>query len=201
MAARPMIRRAVTRRRIAGGMLIAAAFCFAMLGVGIWIPAKAGLAQILLERAWSQARAGRLEAKPWPWADTFPVARLSIPGLGVSWIVLSGASGRNLAFAPSHLDGSAAPGDPGVSVIAAHRDTHFRALEDLAPGTEILVETPTGDMHRFRVARTEVVDVRTTRLRLDSETPVLVLSTCYPFDAIRAGGPLRFLIEAEAVPG
>ena len=43
---------------------------------GVWIHAKAVLAQILLERAWQQTRDGGERVRPWPWADTWPVARL-----------------------------------------------------------------------------------------------------------------------------
>ena len=167
------------------------------LAAGFWIPAKATLAQVLLERSWQAVRGGSADAKPWPWADTSPVAQLSIPALDLRWIVLAGASGRNLAFAPTQLDGSAAPGAAGVMVVAAHRDTHFARLGDIAAGTEVLVEDSRGIVHRYEVTATHVVDSRTARIRLDADRPVLMLSTCYPFDALGAGGPLRFLVEAE----
>jgi len=41
----------------------------------------------------------------------------------------------------------------------------------------------------------EIADARTTDLRLDDGTS-LVLVTCYPFDAIDAGGPLRYVVTA-----
>src|SRR5262249_61701653 len=62
-----------------------------------WIPVKAQVAQILLLRAWDRTRAGTATAKPWPWADTWPVGRLRVPRLGVDEIVLAGASGNALA--------------------------------------------------------------------------------------------------------
>jgi sortase A len=153
----------------------------------------------LLERAWIEALAGRGEAKPWPWADTSPLARLSIPALDTSWIVLAGASGRNLAFAPAHMDGSAAPGEPGVTVIAGHRDTHFRALERIEPGMGVVLEDARGRTHVYLVTGVEVVDSTEAVLRLDATSPKLLLATCYPFDAVTAGGPLRFIVTAEAV--
>jgi sortase A len=171
-----------------------------MLAMGYWIPVKAEVAQILLERAWFRARSGQADAKPWPWADTAPIARLSIPGFGVSWVVLSGASGRNLAFAPSHLDGSAPPGATGASVIAGHRDTHFAILEELQAGTEIVLEDSGGRIFHYEVVRTHIVDADRAHLRLDSESPSLLLVTCYPFDALTAGGSLRFVVEANSVP-
>lgn len=170
-----------------------------MLAIGFWIPAKAQLAQHLLENAWHRERAGAAEARPWPWADTSPLARLSIPSLNSSWIVLSGASGRTLAFAPAHMDGSALPGADGVTVIAGHRDTHFEVLEDIAPGTTIVVENTSGEVHRFAVTGTEIVDSTSARIRLDADRPRLLLVTCYPFDAVTAGGPLRYLVSADAI--
>lgn len=173
----------------------------ALLATGFYMPAKAGLSRILLERAWQSARRGDDDARPWPWADTVPFAKLTIPQLGVDFVVLSGASGRNLAFAPAHLDGSALPGEAGVSVIAAHRDTHFERLGELAPGAVLMLEDAAGRLHRYTVTDSEVIDATTTRLALDAARPVLVLSTCYPFNALSAGGPLRYLVYAEAVPG
>ena len=115
-------------RRLAVGALIALGV--ALLAAGFWLPAKAELAQHLLNRAWQRTTDGDAAAKPWPWADTHPVARLTLPGSDEPLTVLAGASGRNLAFAPTLLDGSAGPGAHGVSVIAGHRDTHFRAARD-----------------------------------------------------------------------
>lgn len=169
----------------------------AELAAGYWIPVKAALAQHLLERAWDEARAGRPDARPWPWADTAPIARLSVPSLSASWVVLSGASGRNLAFAPSHMDGSAQPGEPGVTVIAGHRDTHFEVLQSLERGAKFELQGTDGVRYDYWVTRMEIVNADETELRLDGDTSKLVLVTCYPFDALRAGGPLRYVITAE----
>ena len=171
----------------------------ATLMLGFWIPVKAELAQILLERAWTEVRSGRVATRPWPWADTSPIARLAIPELGVSWIVLAGASGRNLAFAPSHMDGSAMPGDIGVAMISGHRDTHFAVLEQLGVGAKLVVETADGATYSYQVTTTQIVDSTHARIRLDSSERLLVLTTCYPFDAVTAGGPLRFIVEAKSL--
>jgi len=180
---------------------LATAAAVAALATGFWIPAKAALAQILLERAWQSAREGNDDARPWPWADTVPIARLTIPQLGVTFVVLSGASGRNLAFAPSHLDGSALPGENGLGVIAGHRDTHFDRLGELEPGAVLTLEDQDGQSFSYTVTGTEIVDSTKTEIRLDGDRPLLLLSTCYPFDALTAGGPLRYLVFAEMLPG
>ena len=123
----------------------------ASFGQGLYILAKAQLAQVLLHGAWERTRATGLAAKPWPWADTHPVARLMAPGQDADVLVLAGASGRTLAFGPGHLDGSAQPGDPGNAVITAHRDTHFRFLKDVGPGDAIVVERADGATRHFRI--------------------------------------------------
>ena len=187
------------RRMLRATVWFGVASAVAALAVGFWIPAKAELAQYLLERAWNEERAGRGETKPWPWADTSPLARLSIPSLDASWVVLSGATGRSLAFAPAHMDGSAMPGNDGVTVIAGHRDTHFSVLEHIELGANIALDGTNGETHWFRVVDLRVVDSTTARIRLDATLPKLLLTTCYPFDAVTAGGPLRYVVLAEAV--
>jgi sortase A len=167
------------------------------LGHGVWIHAKARLAQLLLQRAWERTLRGEAAAKPWPWADTWPVARLRVPAHGVDLIVLSGVNGRTLAFGPGHAPDSAAPGTPGTEIVTAHRDTHFRFLERVRQGDEILVEAPGRPTVRFRVQELAVVDSRSAVIRGELRAAALVLMTCYPFDALVPGGPLRYVVTAR----
>lgn len=174
------------------------------LVIGLWnigqagtIHAKAWLAQVLISQAWERTLAGETQVKPWPWADTWPVARLRAPRQGIERFVLAGANGRSIAFGPGHLFGSAQPGMPGNSVIGAHRDTHFAFLQWLENGDEIEVETPSGHVQVYRVSDHEVVDKTATHvLAAHPGEPRLTLITCYPFDALRAGGPLRYVVTA-----
>ncbi|MFP6625625.1 MAG: sortase, partial [Deltaproteobacteria bacterium] len=96
------------------------------IGGAVYIHAKAELSQVLLKRAWARTLEYGEPSRPWPWADTWPVARLRVPRLGIDQVVLAGASGASLAFAPGHLSGTASPGETGSTVISGHRDTHFR---------------------------------------------------------------------------
>ena len=172
------------------------------VGHGVWIYAKARLAQHLLLRAWARILAGESDARPWPWADTWPVARLRVPAHGADLIVLDGVSGRTLAFGPGHAGGSARPGAAGTAIISGHRDTHFSFLQRVRPGDEVIVDTPGHPPARFRVREMAVVDSRTAVVRSDGDGEAgLVLLTCYPFDAIRPGGPLRYVVTAEATSG
>ena len=166
-----------------------------------WIHAKAILAQVLLERSW-QARLNGAEmsaAKPWPWADTAPVARLQVPRLEVDQIVLAGTSGRSLAFGPGHLTGTSLPGERGNSVITGHRDTHFNFIGELRTGDTFRVQRPDGTWARYRVAGGEVVDARTAQLVNTPDRSVVTLVTCYPFNSRDYNQPWRYAVFGEEI--
>jgi len=187
------------RDRSPGTWLVACLLClgFWQLGQGAYIPAKAWLAQELMQRAWQRTSDDDDREVPWPWADTWPVARLIARSGDVDLIVLSGGSGRTLAFGPGHLSASSMPGQNGNAVIAGHRDTHFNFLRHLTPGETLLVEKADGGQHLFQVVGMDVVDSRRGSLLLDTEVPMLSLVTCYPFNTDEAGGPLRFVVTAK----
>lgn len=166
------------------------------MGHGVWIYAKAQLAQYLLQRAWERTLHGEAQAKPWPWADTWPMARLQMPKYGVDLILLAGASGRTLAFGPGHASSSASPGKRGTTIVSGHRDTHFRFLARVSPGDVVFVETPAKERFRYRIIRADIVDARKATIATSPEA-ALVLVTCYPFDSILPGGAFRYIVTAE----
>jgi sortase A len=179
---------------LAAVMLLAAGGVW-QLGSALFIPAKAVVAQILLHRAWDRTLAGEANVKPWPWADTWPVARLKLPDTGTDLIVLAGASGQALAFGPGHVGGTVAPGRPGLSMIGGHRDTHLKALARLKPGSRVQIQRPDGATRMYRVDATTIADSRHP-WAAPEDVDRLVLVTCYPFDALIPGGPLRYLVHA-----
>ena len=179
--------------------LVACLLClgFWQLGQGAYIPAKAWMAQELMQRAWSRGTQGTQQPVPWPWADTWPVARLSAKSGEIELIVLAGGSGRTLAFGPGHLSASALPGETGNTVIAGHRDTHFSFLRDVEIGESIVIETLSGPKHLYKVVGIDVVDSRRGSLLLDTDEAFLSLVTCYPFEALDPGGPMRYVVTAK----
>ena len=182
--------------------LAAVAFSISLwqLGQGSYIQAKAWLAQVLIKQAWARTLEGEAQARPWPWADTWPVARLTVPGRDIERYVLAGANGRTIAFGPGHVFGTPLPGETGNSVIGAHRDTHFAFLRELQPGEEIVVQKSVSVTRRYRVAGAGIVDKSETRVLVQAPGETrLTLITCYPFDALRAGGPLRYVVTAKAI--
>ena len=192
---------AVQSRRLRK-LAVACLLClgFWSLGQGAYIPAKAWLAQELMQRAWTRGSHGEAQPVPWPWADTWLVARLSAKAGAVNLIVLAGGSGRTLAFGPGHLSASAFPGETGNSVIAGHRDTHFEFLRDVEVGEGLEIETIAGRRHRYEVVGVDVVDARRGSLVLDTGEAMLSLVTCYPFGATDPGGPLRYVVTARKMP-
>ena len=172
----------------------------ALFGNGVYLYAKARVAQLLLARAWSRTLHGEHDVKPWSWADTWPVAKIEFPRQHSSAIVLAGASGRTMAFGPGHIDGTAMPGQRGNCAISAHRDTQFAVLRDVAAGDPIVMQTRDGRMLRYRVRHARVVDRRDTSVLASSAGATLTLITCYPFDAVVPGGPLRYAVVATSAP-
>ncbi len=192
-------RRVGSRRIVIATILILTLAGGTALAQGLWIVAKAVAGQVLLQLAWQRSLESATPLAPWPWADTRPIARLYAPAQHANLLVLSGATGRTLAWGPGHLDGSAAPGGPGHAVITAHRDTHFAFLAHVAPGEEIVVERVDRSRHRYRIVATTIVDHRALRLASDVAVPTLTLVTCWPFDAVNPGGPLRYVVTAHGV--
>lgn len=174
--------------RLAGACLLVALCCFTHAGL---LHAKAILAQWLIERSWQQSSYPG-QQKPWPWADSWPVAKLGIGHHG--FYVLAGAHGTSLAFGPGLISGTSAPGQPGATVIAGHRDTHFSILGQVEIDDVIRLENHKGEFE-YQVEELRVVDVRTEPgLRYEQEgTSLLALVTCYPLDSVKPG-PLRLVV-------
>lgn len=166
------------------------------IGEGSWIYAKARLAQYLLQRAWSRTLAGDVTTKPWPWADTWPVARLIVPTQHIDQIVLEGAYGRTLAFGPGHVESADSIQAASTVILTGHRDTHFRFLKRLQLNDVIELETVEGIRRRYRVKDRRILDSRRASIDTAQGQAQLVLVTCYPFDAIQTGGPLRYVVTA-----
>jgi len=182
-------------------------FCFfigtSLVVEGGWIHAKALLAQQLIGRAWFESLELGKPVKPWPWADTWPVARLESKRLGVDLYVLSGGHGSALAFGPGLLQGVDHQGADNQRVeyqdqpiiMAGHRDTHFDFLKKLQKQDELLFTDQLGNRRSYTVTALKVEDSKRQQLQVDGMQ--LVLVTCYPFEAIRAGGSLRYVVRAK----
>jgi sortase A len=184
-----------TRSLTAIAILIAG---LVVLAQAFWIPLKAQVAQGLMDVAWQRQVRMHTPQRPWPWADFAPAARLRFPNQHKAVLALSDAAGESLAFGPTLMAASAAPGQPGVAVFAAHRDTHFAFLGQLKAGDPVTVEMPNGPL-TYRITGSEVVRWDASGIVAhDGGASRIALVTCWPLDALMHG-PMRYGVWAELV--
>jgi len=148
----------------------------------------------------SRALAGEHDVKPWPWADTWPVARLVVPSLGIDQIVLEGTHRRTLAFGPGQLESGSSAKDVRIMILTGHRDIHFQFLEILHAGETLLLQARTGRWHRFTVRDGQIVDSRTASIRTDADGRHLILITCYQFRTLKPSQPFHYVVTADREP-
>ena len=164
---------------------------------GGYIHAKAQVAQWLIASAWQTSNVEK--SKPWPWADTWPVARLTMPQHQIDHYVLAGVSGESLAFGPGYVFSSAKPAKKGNTRVAAHRDTHFSFLEHVKIGEKVSVTNTQGEIKEYTIQDMRIVDKTDVEWINSNNSPYqLTLVTCYPFNAIIPGGRLRYVVRAVA---
>jgi sortase A len=127
-----------------------------------------------------------------------PLARITVRRLGVRDVILAGpASHDALAKGPMMVKrGDAAS---PVTVLAAHRDTHFLFVRDLREGDIVTLQYVTGEAERYRVTWFETVRWDAFAYPLEPPRPLLALTTCYPFGGTEYGGPWRRVAWAERV--
>ncbi|BCS35056.1 hypothetical protein TBR22_A42820 [Luteitalea sp. TBR-22] len=122
---------------------------------------------------------------------------LSVPRLDLSVSVLEGTAPETLQVAAGHILGTARPGSPGTTGIAAHRDTLFRPLRRIRAGDALEIRTA-GRRFGYVVTSTTVVAPGDTRVLASSSEERVVLVTCYPFWFVGAA-PHRFVVFARRV--
>lgn len=181
-------------RSCLAGMLFIAGTLVIADGLAIYL--KAGLAQALIKQAWSETLVSDRDVKPWPWADTWPVARLQVAQADTDLYILQGAQGSSLAFGPGWMDDSVRPEEIGTKLIAGHRDTHFKFLQKLQANDALILTSKDGRQMHYHVDTIQIIDSSKEQLLIDTRPERLVLITCYPFDAIEPGGPQRYIVNA-----
>jgi sortase A len=194
----------VRRAQRALGLLLLLAGAGLLADVGVTY-ARGELARERARAAWAAAEARAAidaatrgldevaSAAPAPGA---PVARLSIPRIGLDEIVVEGVGGDELNAGPGHLPGSVLPGERGNAIISAHRDRHFHGLDQVSIGDTI--ETQTGYHRTVWVVTSRSVVSRDARALFEASAPALTLTTCWP---VRYLGPApdRLILKASPI--
>jgi len=179
-------------------------FFIILLALGLWhvsssgyMLAKAGLSQYLIQSAWQQTLKDGKQHKPWSWADTYPILEMKIPRLNQKNYILAGSSGRNLAFSVTHMSQSGLLGENKTMVLSGHRDSHFSYLKNLKVGDKIIIK----DIDKaiiYKVTMARVIDSSKHDISILNKNELL-LTSCYPFNALSAGGNLRYVVYANPV--
>ena len=128
-------------------------------------------------------------------SDRDTLVRLTIPRINLDAVVVEGTSRQSLKLGPGHLRSSAIPGSSGNSVIAAHRDTFFRHLDELREGDEIDIRRR-GEVLRFEVSGRRVVEPSDVSPLRPSPSAQLTLITCYPTHYV-GPAPKRLVVVAR----
>lgn len=165
-----------------------------------YIQAKAFVAQVLIANAFKQQLETGVPKKPWPWADTKVIAKLSAKTNTKEFnsYVLYDASMRNLAFGPSQMLNTGAlntTNSYGNSVIVGHRDTHFAYLEHLNIDDKITVSDFSGQSN-YKITEIVVVEETNISVLKETEQKMLTLITCYPFNDISPEPTQRYVVRA-----
>jgi len=158
------------------------------LGQAGLIAGKAWAAPVLIEWSWDHREAAEMPEKPWPWADSYPVARLDVAEQDISRFVLAGDNMRNLAFGPVLSEVAAS------QILFGHRDTHFRFLKSLKPGQRLSFQKAGETASNWRVQQTNVVGADELSVPAGTADPALLLVTCYPFDTVRTETDQRYVV-------
>jgi len=176
---------------------IAACLALCLITHSAWLPIKAWLAHHLISHSWQQSQKSKRPIQPWPWADTSPIAKMTVARLGKELILLKGVDPTSLAFSAGVMHQYSKLTSTSPFVIAGHRDTHFRFLKDIIMQDIISLTDKNGINQLYQVQSMEIVDSEESAMLIDEQDPSLVLITCYPFDALQAGGSLRYVITAR----
>ena len=123
------------------------------------------------------------------------VGKLEIARISLSVMILQGIEESTLTLGAGHVPGTPLPAVAGNVVIAAHRDTFFRKLKDIAAGDAIRVSIR-NRTYLYIAKSTEVVDPENTHVMESGTQRELTLITCFPFYYVGAA-PKRFVVHAE----
>ena len=160
------------------------------------IELKARVAQVLLKHAWNKTIKTGEDQRPWKSFDGTPILRLMIPTYEVDQIILRGTSGQSLAFAPAFHKESQLPGNGGTTVLSSHRDSHGIYIKKLQIGDIIKLQDRYKQWYTYKIDNFSIIDVNNSNLTLNTEDNLLII-TCYPFNALRSGTPLRYVVSAS----
>jgi sortase A len=122
------------------------------------------------------------------------LGRFEVPRLKLAYAILEGTDNRTLDRSVGHVEGTGLPGDSGNIGIAGHRHTHFRKLEWIRRGDQIVLTSPRGQF-RYFVEWARLFEPEDIAVLDATHGPAMTLITCFPFEYVGAA-PLRYVVRA-----
>jgi sortase A len=110
------------------------------------------------------------------------VARLRIPALGVSEIVVNGTDHDSLKRGPGRYLGSTMPGEGKLVYIAGHRTTYgapFSRIDRLRQGDRVFLELPYATIE-YAITGSRIVPASQTSVLKSKGYEQLLLQACHP---------------------
>ena len=129
--------------------------------------------------------------------DGDAIARLRVPRLGISIVVINGTDAGDLRRGPGRHRETFMPGEGELVYVAGHRTTYgapFSDIDRLETGDTISVELPYGSVE-YRVTRHRIVDDNDLSVLESHSREELVLQACHP----RFFASQRYLVYASPV--
>jgi len=146
---------------------------------------------------WSDKKRAQYESRKGKGA-LLPEAVLYVDDLKLVAPVFPGTGEDSLSRGAGWIKSTTAVHDKGNIGLAAHRDSFFRPLKDIAIGQKIRIQTIHGERH-FEVESLTVVDPSQVDVLQRTNESRLTLVTCYPFYHV-GNAPKRFIVSALEVP-
>jgi sortase A len=110
------------------------------------------------------------------------IARMRIPRLGLTEIVVNGTDANSLKRGPGRYLGTAMPGEGQLVYIAGHRTTYgapFAHITDLKPGDPVFLELPYGTFE-YAVTGHRIVEDDELSVLKSKGYEQLALQACHP---------------------
>jgi len=125
------------------------------------------------------------------------IARLRIPRLGLTEIIVNGTDTNTLKRGPGRYLGSAMPGEGELVYVAGHRTTYgapFSRIDKLRKGDRVFVELPYGTLE-YAITGHRIVAATETSVLKSKGREQLALQACHP----RFFATQRYIAYAEPV--
>jgi len=129
--------------------------------------------------------------------DGDAIARLRVPRLGLSLVVVNGTNTSDLRRGPGRHRETFMPGEGELVYVAGHRTTYgapFSDINRLETGDTVSVELPYGSVE-YRVTGHRIVDDNDLSVLESRDREELVLQACHP----RFFADQRYLVYARPV--